>query len=68
MKQPWPRVIPQAIPPVENSLPATSIAAPLAALAAAPPATAAAEPPATALPACATPSATPHTASHALLL
>ena len=60
MKQPLPRVVPPAIPLVENSPPATSIAAP--------PAASAAAPPDTALPACATPSATPHTASRALLL
>ena len=68
MKQPLPRIIPPAIPPLENSPPATSIATPPAALAATLPATAAADPPAHALPACATPSATPHTASRALLL
>ena len=52
MKQPLPRVIPPAIPPVEASPPAASATAP----------------PAPTLPACAPPSATPRTASRALLL
>ena len=62
MKQPLPRVVPPAIPPMENSPPATPIATPPAA----PPAST--EPPAPALPTYAPPSATPHTASRALLL
>ena len=56
MKKPLPRIIPPAIPPLETSPPAAKPAAPPAA------------PPAPALPAIALPSATPHTASHALLL
>ena len=56
MKKPLPRVNPLAIPPLETSPPA------------APPATPTAAPPAPASPAIAPPSATPHTASCALLL
>ena len=64
MKQPLPRVIPPAILPTENS----PIADPPAALVAAPVAPAVTEPSASALPTCAPPPATPHTASRTLLL
>ena len=56
MKKPLPRVIPPALPPLETSSPA------------APPAAPAAAPPAPTSPELAPPSATPHTASCALLL
>ena len=66
MKQPSPRVVPPANPPLEISLPAAPPAP--TSPAHAPPAAPAAAPPAPASPACAPPSATPHTASRALLL
>ena len=64
MKKSLPRVIPPAIPPLENS----PIATPPATAEAAPVAPVATEPSVSALLPDAPPSATPHTASRALLL